>query len=114
MAEAANNPNAIVYQNDDQPAQSFTPWPVERVCTCVDIIRRRMRGDRSAIDEETDRMMTVFFMLHPRMARMAASEKKADQVALDEALKVQAEVEGGSLTREDGNKLLMQRLVEGK
>ena len=112
MAEAAATKNSRVYK-DDGPAQSFKPWPVERVRRCVDIVRRRMQGDTSPIDEETDVMMVAFFMLHPRMARMAASTSQGDQFALEQTLDVQEEVERGLHTREEGNKILMRRLVEG-
>jgi hypothetical protein len=113
LADAAKQPNSRVYSCDKGPAQTFNPWPVSRIRMCVDIIRARMAGDRSEVDEETDKMMVAFCMLHPKMVSMAASTEPGAVAALNLALATWEGVESGSMDKKEAAKRVVQSLASG-
>lgn len=109
---AARTPGARVYREDGY-GQTFEPWPMERIRRCVAIVRSRMRGDRSELDEDTDQMMLAFATLHPKLLSMAASEKAADQTALDIALATWDGVRDGSVSKADAAKSIVRKIRHG-
>ena len=113
LADAAKQPNSRVYSCDKGPAQTFNPWPVSRIRMCVDIIRARMAGDRSEVDEETDKMMVAFCMLDPKMVSMAASTEPCAVAALNLALATWEGVESGSMDKKEAAKRVVQSLASG-